>query len=946
LLPAKQQLDSASVEIHREWGKAGCSPHEQEGRYLMGRNAFVRRHEEKKRVLGWRARRVALAAAIAALAVGFAAGAGPVRAAFPGANGLIAFQSSRASGNYDIWVMGAGGAARLTTDPAEDYDPAFSPDGSKIAFARYYNHLYVMNADGSGQTDLADGYDPAWTPDGRISYVYGGDIWTMDADGGNQQLSIPDGTHPAWSPDGTKVAFIRGVNLFVATADGSGATQVAAYADDPNWAPDNSKIVFTRWAADPGIAVVKPDGTGFTNLTHDSYDFEPAFSPDGTQIVFTAGDRVAGYESNYELFVMGADGSGITRLTNEFPAYDAQADWQPAPVVPSVDIADTAVTEGDTGTTDATFQVTLSQASTATVTVDYATANGTATTPDDYTQTSGTLTFAAGETAKTVVVPVVGDTLAEPSETFTVTLSTPTNATLGDSEATGTILDDDTPPALPTTSIVDTTVVEGNTGTNDATFQVTLSQASAATVTVDYASADGTATAPDDYTQTSGTLTFAPGETAKTLVVPVVGDTLAEPSETFTVTLSTPVNSTLGDSEATGTILDDDSKLPPAAVSIADARPVKEGDPHGKGSGGDAVFAVRLSTLLTTAVSVDYATADGTATAPADYQAASGTLVFKPGQIQQQIRVHIVDDRVHEPDEMFAVVLSNAVGAEITGGDAIGTIVDDDPVPTADLAVSIGHGQKTGSIPTGGEVRYIVDVSNRAKTAVDAVLTVTLPSGFGFVSTQPSTCTASPGDAGTTVVTCSLRVDPGGGRGGKGGGSVAVRATAATENGGYPVVAAVALAPASQFVDPQPANNVATDLTLVGRIADLALSLRLGPIAPRDGTQTLGVGVRNLGPDSSPAQVMVTLPDGFVFVSARGACTAAGQVITCQLPAITAGSKGGQSLELLLRPPNQPGSYTITGTVVPTGATPAYDPRPSNDTASVIDRINANSPKK
>ena len=131
---------------------------------------------------------------------------------------------------------------------------------------------------------------------------------------------------------------------------------------------------------------------------------------------------------------------------------------------PSLSIGDVSVNEGQSGSTNATFTVALSAASSQTVTVNYATANGTATAGSDYTAASGTLTFTAGQTSKTVTVPVAGDTAIESNETFTVNLTGPTNATLADGQAVGTILNDD----FPTLSIGDVTVNEGNSGTTNA----------------------------------------------------------------------------------------------------------------------------------------------------------------------------------------------------------------------------------------------------------------------------------------------------------------------------------------------------------------------------------------------------------------------------------------------------------------------------------------------
>ena len=212
--------------------------------------------------------------------------------------------------------------------------------------------------------------------------------------------------------------------------------------------------------------------------------------------------------------------------------------------------------EGDSGTTNFVFDVTLSAAYPLTVTVDYATADNTATLADnDYTANSGTLTFPAGATSETVTVQVVGDTIFEGSEAFRVNLSNPVNASIGDGVAVGTILNDDV-----RIFINNVSSVEGNSGTTNFVFDVTLSAAYPLTVTVDYATADNTATLADnDYTANSGTLTFPAGATSETVTVQVVGDTIFEGSEAFRVNLSNPVNASIGDGVAVGTILNDDT---------------------------------------------------------------------------------------------------------------------------------------------------------------------------------------------------------------------------------------------------------------------------------------------------------------------------------------------------------------------------------------------------
>jgi hypothetical protein len=226
------------------------------------------------------------------------------------------------------------------------------------------------------------------------------------------------------------------------------------------------------------------------------------------------------------------------------------------PPAPALRIGDRTVTEGNTGTTSAAFTVTLSAASTQPITVAYAAGNGTATAGGDYQAASGTLTFAPGETTKTITVAVIGDRVGEPNETFVVNLGSPTNATIADGQGLGTIVDDE-----PRVSIVDVTKSEGKKNqTTLFTFTVTLSAAYDQPVTMSYRTANGTATTGDgDYVGKTGTLTFAPGETAKTITIEVKGDNKKEADETFYLDLfGLGSNALFTKNRGIGTILNDD----------------------------------------------------------------------------------------------------------------------------------------------------------------------------------------------------------------------------------------------------------------------------------------------------------------------------------------------------------------------------------------------------
>ncbi len=229
---------------------------------------------------------------------------------------------------------------------------------------------------------------------------------------------------------------------------------------------------------------------------------------------------------------------------------------------PSLTIDNVSVTEGNAGSTTATFTVTLSAVSGRPVTVNYATANGTATTASgDYTAIPTTpLTFAPGDTTRTINVSVPGDTLYEANETFRVNLSGATNATIATPQGTGTIVNDDTPPAL---TISNPVVTETNSGSTTMSFMVSLSAVSGATTTVNFATADGTATAGSDYTARTGTLTIAAGSPSGNIAITRFGDTVPEADETLFVDLSGPTNATIaqGQSRGTGTINNNDGTV-------------------------------------------------------------------------------------------------------------------------------------------------------------------------------------------------------------------------------------------------------------------------------------------------------------------------------------------------------------------------------------------------
>jgi Tol biopolymer transport system component len=273
----------------------------------------------------------------------------------PGRNGKIVFSSNR-DGNYEIYTMEADGSnvQRLTNNPY-DSGPKWSPDGTKIAFLRSnvfqlgYD-IYVMNADGSNQTRLTNNLvivePPDWSPDGTrivfhfqsgVGNSFTNEISVVNADGTNltQLTNSGRNSSPRWSPDGTRIVFDRfgstvgTIGIYVMNADGSNQTQLtnSGYDYFPRWSPDSSRITFISLRDEPSpstcndcnveIYVMNADGSNQTRLTNTGLDDSPEWSPDGTRIVFRSFR-----DNNINIYVMNADGTSQTRLTNYTEGYD------------------------------------------------------------------------------------------------------------------------------------------------------------------------------------------------------------------------------------------------------------------------------------------------------------------------------------------------------------------------------------------------------------------------------------------------------------------------------------------------------------------------------------------------------------------------------------------------------------------------------------------------
>lgn len=447
----------------------------------------------------------------------------------------------------------------------------------------------------------------------------------------------------------------------------------------------------------------------------------------------------------------GADETVLLTLANAIGATIGAQDTAVLEIVdddpePTISVADVSQLEGDAGTTPFVFNVTLSNASSQTVSVVANTNPGSAASGADYNPVvNQTITFNPGELVATVTVDVIGDTASEPpSQDFTVDLGNPVNASIADGQGVGTIVDDDAGAVF---SIDNVSVSEGNAGTTALAFTVTRSQTSGV-ATVSFATADGTATLADgDYAAGAGTLSFADGIATQPVTVLVNGDTTFEGSETLTVTLSNPsAGTTIGQGTGTGTINNDDAQ---PSIGIGDVS-------LAEGNAGQTAFAfaVTLSNASDQAVTVVANTADGSATvADADYAAVTNqTITFAPGATSQVLTVNVTGDTTSESNESFVVNLSAAVGASIADAQGSGTIVDDDSGSVFTIANAAANEGNAGT----AALTFTVTRSQTSGTA-----TVSFATADGSATTADNDYTAASGTLtfADTVATQTITVD-------------------------------------------------------------------------------------------------------------------------------------------------------------------------------------------
>ena len=424
--------------------------------------------------------------------------------------------------------------------------------------------------------------------------------------------------------------------------------------------------------------------------------------------------------------------------------------------LPVVSISATSAdkAEGSSGTTPFTFTITRSSGVGASW-VNWAVTHGTTSAADFSGPTSGTVTFAAGETSKTVTLDVVGDTVAETDEAFRIDLIDSNNGsafvTIGTGSASGTIRDDDTV-ILPSLSIAATsaTRAEGNSGTTPFTFTVTRSS-NIGTSSASWAVQHGTTSADDFSGATSGTVSFAAGQTSQVITLNVAGDGTVETDEAFSVVLSNATGATMGTASASGTIQNDDAAtLPTFSIAVS---PTSQAE----GNSGTTPFTFTVTRSSGTGAStVNWLLASG-GTDSADFAAGTPigvntTLSFAAGQTSQTVTVNVLGDTTKENDETFSVQLSSPTGATLGASSTVSATILDDDTPVFNI-VATDADKLEGNGSDDPLLTFTITRSNGTGSASVSYNTVpgTASSGYDYYGYTSGTVVFANGETSKTV---------------------------------------------------------------------------------------------------------------------------------------------------------------------------------------------------
>ncbi|MFO1163211.1 MAG: Calx-beta domain-containing protein [Reyranellaceae bacterium] len=468
---------------------------------------------------------------------------------------------------------------------------------------------------------------------------------------------------------------------------------------------DNDTIGTAPFVSVGDIYVNETDGTGVFNITLDrasataivvTYQTAALTAQSGSDFVgvqssvtFAPGevtkavavqvldDGIAEGDEKLALQLTGATG-GAVLASAQGTATIAHNDG-PTAVTPVLNVPDVVVTEGPNAI--ATFVLSLSQPSAGATSVHFSLQAATAVETFladfnvDYLNLSGTVTFAAGETVKTVNVPITDDPAVEPSEIFFLDLDTPVGMSLGRTSIPAAIVDNDTIGAAPLVSVNDVFVNESD---GEAHFAITLDKASTSAVTVSYKTVDSSALSGSDYVGVTSSVVFLPGETAKVVAVSLIDDGVAEIDERFNLQVTAATGgAVLANAQGTAIIEHNDGATSASPLLTADDIVVGEGAP--------AAFVLRLGQPAAGSVSVTYSISTGTASNTTDYWFNTDTIRFAAGETVKVVTIPTIDDVGVEPAEFFLLSLTSPQGLTLARSKIMANIIDNDAVTAAPL---------------------------------------------------------------------------------------------------------------------------------------------------------------------------------------------------------------------------------------------------------------------
>jgi hypothetical protein len=406
--------------------------------------------------------------------------------------------------------------------------------------------------------------------------------------------------------------------------------------------------------------------------------------------------------------------------------------------LPVISIAGTTVTEGDSGTTNATLVVSLNQPSAVNVRVNYATRAATAFAGSDFTSQAGTVTIPAGQTTASISVLVKGDTTYEATESFDVVLSRPIYLTLGQAIGNVVLQNDD---ALPSLSINDATVNEASS----AAILLSLTNPSSTPITIVLAGVSGSALSGIDFPALNRTIVIPAGRTSYPVRVPTRHDVLDEPLEAFSVEITSIAGATLADGTSVVSIHDND----PPALTISDvvisesAPPMAPVSGNGPASAGAYQAVITMSSASTVPVTVKVYSRDKTAVSGRDFTRVAATIVIPAGETSAVANLSSVDDQLHDPNESFELFLSSPINATLARPVSKVSITDNDPDPVltaANTTVTEGNSGEllatvrvdmspASSLPVTFQYRTMNSTALAGFDYIAAIGTMTIPAG-------------------------------------------------------------------------------------------------------------------------------------------------------------------------------------------------------------------------